>query len=270
MQRPRSALDAQLLEDAFATVWDGGELELEYAITNADRTVGASLGGAIGLEFGELLPPGSATARFTGAAGQSFGAFLADGVTLDLTGEAQDYVGKGMGGGRIVVRAPADDAGDPVLAGNTVLYGATGGQLFVAGRVGERFCVRNSGAIAVVEGAGDHACEYMTGGTVVILGGFGYNLGAGMTGGEAFVFDPDHLLVTRLNRQLVDAALVDDAQAAELRFLVECHRELTGSVRATGMLDDWDRHLAAFWRVAPVSEVDRIERANEGILGAAR
>jgi glutamate synthase (ferredoxin) len=270
VQRPRSALDAQLLEDAYATVWEGGELELEYRITNADRTVGASLGGAIGLEFGELLPPGSVTARFSGAAGQSFGAFLADGVTLELTGEAQDYVGKGMGGGRIVVRAPADDAGDPVLAGNTVLYGATGGQLFVAGRVGERFCVRNSGAMAVVEGAGDHACEYMTGGTVVILGGFGYNLGAGMTGGQAFVFDPDHLLVTRLNRQLVDAALVDDAQAADLRFLLQCHRELTGSARAAGMLDDWERRLAAFWRVAPVSEVDRIERANEGILGAAR
>ena len=115
-----------------------------------------------------------------------------------------------------------------------MLYGATGGQLFVAGRVGERFCVRNSGAMAVVEGAGDHACEYMTGGTVVILGGFGYNLGAGMTGGQAYVYDPDHLLVTRLNRQLVDAALVDDAQAAELRFLVECHRELTGSVRRRG------------------------------------
>jgi glutamate synthase domain-containing protein 3 len=110
----------------------------------------------------------------------------------------------------------------------------------------------------------------MTGGTVVVLGVFGYNLGAGMTGGQAFVFDPDHLLVTRLNRQLVDATLLDDAQAADLRFLVECHRELTGSARAGTMLESWDRHLAAFWRVAPVSEVDRIERANEGILGAAR
>jgi glutamate synthase (ferredoxin) len=270
VQRPRSELDARLLADAFAAVWEGGDLELDYTITNADRTVGASLGGAIGLEFGELVPPGSVVVRFAGSAGQSFGAFLADGVTLELTGEAQDYVGKGMGGGRVVVRPPSDDAGDPVLAGNTVLYGATGGQLFVAGRVGERFCVRNSGAMAVVEGAGDHACEYMTGGTVVILGGFGYNLGAGMTGGEAFVFDPDHLLVTRLNRQLVDAALVDDAQAGDLRFLVECHRELTGSERAREMLDDWDAHLAAFWRVAPVREVDRIERANEGVLGAAR
>jgi len=185
-------------------------------------------------------------------------------------GEAQDYVGKGQGGGRIVVRPPANDAGDPVLAGNTVLYGATGGQLFVAGRVGERFCVRNSGATAVVEGTGDHACEYMTGGTVVVLGPFGYNLGAGMTGGQAYVYDPEHVLVGRMNPQLVDAARLDDAQAAELRFLVERHRELTGSDRAGGMLVDWDATLRVFWRVAPVGEVARIERANEGLLGASR
>jgi glutamate synthase (ferredoxin) len=270
IQRPRSPLDARLLEDAFSTVWEGGELVLEYEITNADRTIGASLGGAIGLEFGDVLPPGSVTARFLGTAGQSFGAFLGEGVTLELVGDAQDYVGKGMGGGRVIVRPPADDAGDPVLAGNTVLYGATGGQLFVAGRVGERFCVRNSGAIAVVEGAGDHACEYMTGGTVAILGPFGYNLGAGMTGGKAYVHDPDNLLATRLNRQLVDAALLDDEQAEELRFLVEVHREYTGSARATALLDDWEETLRSFWRVAPVSEVARIERANEGVLGTAR
>jgi glutamate synthase domain-containing protein 3 len=270
VQRPRSELDARLLEDAFATVWEGGEITLDYEIGNADRTIGASLGGAIGLEFGQLFPPGSVTARFKGAAGQSFGAFLSEGISLELHGEAQDYVGKGMGGGRIVVRAPDDDTGDPVLAGNTVLYGATNGQLFVGGRVGERFCVRNSGATAVVEGAGDHACEYMTGGTVVILGEFGYNLGAGMTGGQTYVYDPRHLLVTRLNRQLVDATLLDDEQADELAFLVECHRELTGSTVAAAMLDAWATHLPAFWRVAPVSEVARIERVNEGVLGTAR
>jgi len=270
IQRPRSALDAQLLEDAFWTLWGGGDETLEYAITNADRTIGASLGGAIGLEFGQLLPPGSVTARFAGSAGQSFGAFLPGGVTLELVGEAQDYVGKGLGGGQIVVRPPADDAGDPVLAGNTLLYGATGGRLFVAGRVGERFCVRNSGATAVVEGSGDHACEYMTGGTVVILGPFGYNLGAGMTGGQAYVYDPDQTLATRLNRQLVDAATVDDAQAAELEFLVAAHRELTGSPLAGVMLAEWSATLRSFWRVAPVGEVARIERANEGVLGNAR
>ncbi len=271
IQRPRSALDERLLQDAFAALWEGRHTDLEYEITNADRTVGASLGGAIGLEWGDGLPPGTVTARFTGSAGQSFGAFLGDGVTLELVGEANDYLGKGQGGGRIVVRPPELDNGDPVLAGNTVLYGATAGQVFLAGRVGERFAVRNSGATAVVEGAGDHACEYMTGGTCVILGPFGYNLGAGMTGGQAFVYDADGLLASRLNPQLVEASKVcDDSQVAELRFLVERHRELTGSQRAGGMLADWDATLRSFWRVAPVDEVARIERANEGLLGAPR
>ncbi len=270
IQQPRSSLDERLLADAFPALWDGKDIELEYEITNADRTVGASLGGSIGLEWGEGLPSGSATARFTGSAGQSFGAFLADGVVLDLIGEANDYLGKGMGGGRIAVRPPAGDAGDPVLAGNTVLYGATGGQVFIAGRAGERFMVRNSGATAVVEGTGDHACEYMTGGTCVILGPFGYNLGAGMTGGQAFVFDPDGLLSARLNPQLVEASKLDDPQSAELRFLLERHRELTGSLRAGEMLDDWDVTLRSFWRVAPVDEVARIERANQNVIGAAR
>jgi glutamate synthase (ferredoxin) len=270
VQRPRSELDARLLADSFATVWGGGERHLDYDITNADRTIGASLGGAIGLEFGQAFPRGTVHARFTGSAGQSFGAFLAAGVTLELVGEAQDYVAKGMGGGRLILRPPANDAGDPVLAGNTVLYGATGGQFFAAGRVGERFCVRNSGATAVVEGVGDHACEYMTGGTVVVLGPFGYNLGAGMTGGKAFVYDPTHLLAGRLNPQLVEASLLDESEAAGLRYLVELHHELTGSATAAALLDNWDATLPRCWRVAPVGEVARIERANEGVLGAAR
>jgi len=271
VQRPRSQLDQRLLDDGFGVLWEGRSEAFDYEITNADRTIGASLGGAVGLEWGDGLPPGSVTARFTGTAGQSFGAFLADGVKLELIGEANDYLGKGQGGGSIVVRPPAGDAGEPVLAGNTVLYGATGGQLFVAGRVGERFAVRNSGATAVVEGTGDHACEYMTGGTCVILGPFGYNLGAGMTGGQAFVFDPDGLLTSRLNSQLVDAFSVgDDPSGVELRFLVDVHRELTGSSLAGGMLADWDATLRCFWRVAPVGEVARIERANEGVLGAPR
>ncbi len=270
IQRPRSALDERLLVEGFPALWAGDDIELHYEITNADRTVGASLGGAVGLEWGEALPAGSVIARFTGTAGQSFGAFCGDGVTLDLHGEANDYLGKGMGGGRVIVRPPDDDAGEPVLGGNTVLYGATGGQVFIAGRVGERFCVRNSGATAVVEGTGDHACEYMTGGTVVILGPVGYNLGAGMTGGEAYIYDPEGLLTTRLNRQLVEAATPDDIQRADLRFLVERHRELTGSARASAMLDDWDETIRSFWRVASIDEVARIERANEGRVGDPR
>ncbi|MDQ1514663.1 MAG: hypothetical protein QOE80_493, partial [Actinomycetota bacterium] len=269
IQRPRSELGRRLAEDAFYALWEGQELTLEYPITNADRTIGAELGGSIGIEWGDGLPPGTVRARFSGVAGQSFGAFLADGVTLELTGEANDYVGKGMGGGRIVIRPPADDAGEPALAGNTLLYGATGGQLFVAGRVGERFAVRNSGAVAVVEGTGDHACEYMTGGTVVVLGPVGPNLGAGMTGGEAYVYDPDGRLGGRLNSQLVESRRPNAAQSAELCFLVERHREETGSVLAAALLADWDATIRYFWWVAPVDEVARIERAHEGMLGAS-
>jgi len=269
IQRPRSELGRRLAEDAFYALWEGLDVTLDYAVTNADRTIGAELGGSIGIEWGDGLPPGTVTARFTGVAGQSFGAFLADGVTLELTGEANDYVGKGMGGGRIVIRPPADDAGEPVLAGNTLLYGATGGQLFVAGRVGERFAVRNSGAVAVVEGTGDHCCEYMTGGSVVVLGPVGQNFGAGMTGGEAYVHDPDGLLGGRLNSQLVESRRPNEAQSAELRFLVERHREYTGSVLAAALLADWDATIRSFWWVAPVDEVARIERAHEGMLGAS-
>ncbi|MDQ4129569.1 MAG: glutamate synthase-related protein, partial [Actinomycetota bacterium] len=189
-QRPHSELGDQVFEDALETIFLGGLVEYVYDIRNSERTVGARIGGAIGLEFGETTPHGMARLRFHGEAGQSFGAFLTDGVELVLTGEANDYVGKGMGGGRIVIRPPSNDVGDPVLVGNTVLYGATGGELFVAGRAGERFAVRNSGATAVVEGTGDHTCEYMTNGVVVVLGPTGSNLGAGMSGGEAFVYDP--------------------------------------------------------------------------------
>ena len=185
---------------------DGPALvEPSYPISTWDRSVGARLGGLIGERFGSQPPPGRIRARFEGSAGQSFGAFLAAGVELDLVGEANDYVGKAMGGGRIVIRPPEDDAGDPVLVGNTVLYGATGGELYCAGRAGERFAVRNSGATAVVEGIGDHGCEYMTGGTVVVLGTTGRNFGAGMSGGEAFVYDPPGELPLRLNDDLVVA-----------------------------------------------------------------
>ncbi len=270
VQRPRSRLDERLLGEAFRSLWDGEDLELEYEITNSDRSVGASLGGAIGLEWGDRLPPATVTARFAGSAGQSFGAFASDGMQLVLTGEANDYLGKGMGGGRIVVGPPPGDAGDPVLAGNTVLYGATGGQVFVAGRVGERCAVRNSGALAVVEGTGDHACEYMTGGTVVVLGPVGRNVGAGMTGGQAFVWDPDGLLEGRLNRQLVESSRLGERDEPELRYVVEMHAALTGSPRARSLLSDWETARAAFRRVAPVDEVGRVDRASQGALGASR
>ena len=268
LQRPRSRLGDQLEADAFRVLWDGDEVDLAYAIVNADRTVGAALGGAVALEWGSTVPRGVARVRFDGAAGQSFAAFLSPGMQLELVGEANDYVGKGMAGGRVVIRPPAGDEGDPVLAGNTCLYGATGGSLYVAGSVGERFAVRNSGAIAVVEGAGHHACEYMTGGKVVVLGPVGYNLGAGMTGGDCYVWDPDGMVPGRLNTALVEAMRPDAEHLEEFKWLVERHLELTGSPRASSLLSDWQRTARGVWHVAPVDQVRRIEAQQASRVGA--
>jgi glutamate synthase (ferredoxin) len=268
LQRMRSPLGDRVYADAWGAVREGRSLRLAYDIGNGDRTVGARLGGAIGHEFGEGPPPGFALVAFRGQAGQSFGAFLADGVEFFLVGEANDYVAKGMGGGRIVITPPGDDAGDPWLAGNTVLYGATGGELFVNGRVGERFAIRNSGATAVVEGAGEHACEYMTGGVVAILGPVGMNVGAGMTGGRAFVWDPDWTLDRYLNGELVEHRALDDDEAAELRALLTRHAALTGSPRALAMLDDWPTAHREFRLVLPRPEVAAITRKNEGTRAA--
>ncbi len=261
IQDPRSELGDRVFADALETIFLGGITEFTYPISNADRTIGARIGGAVGLEFGEEDPPGLARLRFTGAAGQSFGAFTSRGVELVLDGEANDYVGKGLGGGRIVIRAPEDDAGDPVLVGNTVLYGATAGQLFVAGRAGERFAVRNSGATAVVEGTGDHACEYMTGGTVIVLGPTGHNIGAGMSGGECIVHDERGEVLARVNRQLVEARRPDGAQLERVRALIEEHATVTGSPRARRLLSDWETTAEHFWRVAPKTEMDRVASA---------
>ena len=269
IQRPRSELGDRLEADAYRPLWDGDDIELSYPIANADRTVGAALSGALALEFGSAPPPGSALVRFTGSAGQSFGAFLGHGIEFILTGEANDYVGKAMAGGRIVIRPPANDAGDPVLAGNTCLYGATGGELYVAGSAGERFAVRNSGADAVVEGVGDHACEYMTGGTVVVLGPVGYNLGAGMTGGRAFVWDPGSQLTTRLNTALVEAARPDAESLEDFRWLLERHHELSGSPRAARLLDDWIATVANVWLVAPVDQIRRMESQQASRVAAS-
>lgn len=265
-QDPRSDLGDRLRDEAFRSLWEGDDIELSYEITNADRAVGAALGGAVALEFGARPPRGSVTARFTGSAGQSFGAFIAPGIELHLTGDANDYVGKGMAGGRISVTPPPDDAGwrsgePPALIGNTCLYGATGGDLFVAGTAGERFAVRNSGAVAVVEGVGDHCCEYMTGGTVVVLGSVGYNFGAGMTGGEAFVFEvPGDGLLARLNTDLIEAMRPQAPDVEELLWLIERHHELTGSPRTRDILADWETSLSRMWHIVPRSTAARIRR----------
>jgi glutamate synthase domain-containing protein 2/glutamate synthase domain-containing protein 1/glutamate synthase domain-containing protein 3 len=264
IQWTRSALGDRVWADALPGLERGELVHLSYPIGNVDRAVGARLGVAIGKAFGSRPPPGRARIEFEGTAGQSFGAFLAPGLDLRITGTCNDYVGKGMGGGRIVVRGPADDAGSPVLVGNTALYGATRGELFCAGRAGERFAVRNSGATAVVEGVGDHGGEYMTGGTVIVLGPVGRNLGAGMTGGELFLYDPESRALALLNDELVLPLRPDEIELVFLRELVVAHHELTGSAVAGEILDGWERAAAAFWRVAPRAEVAAIERAHEG------
>ncbi len=261
-------LGDRLATDARRALETGDDVRLEYPISNRDRTVGALLSGRIGKDFGANGPPGTVHASFTGVAGQSFGAFLADGVELTLHGEANDYVGKSMNGGRIVVVPPDNDAGEPVLIGNTCLYGATGGELFCAGSAGERFAIRMSGATAVVEGTGGHPCEYMTAGTVVVLGETGTNLGAGMSGGEAFVFDPHGVLPLRVNEQLVKAQRLRGSEATRLRELIERHHQYTGSRRAAEILAEWDETADTFWRVAPKDEVARISSEDEGTVAS--
>jgi glutamate synthase (ferredoxin) len=269
-QRQRSELGDLLYEEAWPALREGRHVELDYPITTSDRTVGARLGGAVGHEFGEAPPPGSARVAFRGSAGLSFAAFLTAGVEFRLIGEANDYVGKGMGGGIVIITPPEGDAGDAWLIGNVVLYGATGGELFVAGRAGERFAVRNSGATAVVEGIGGHGCEYMTGGTVVILGPVGQNLGAGMTGGQAYVYDPEAGLPARVNPELVEFARPNEDQVAALKELVVQHAALTGSAKARTLLANWSIARSRFWRVAPKVDVASISQKSEGTPSRAK
>ncbi len=260
----RSALGDRVLADALPGLEAGDLVNLRYPIANTDRAVGARLGVAVAARYGSRPPAGRARIEFEGVAGQSFAAFLGPGVELRLLGPANDYVCKGMAGGRVVIRPPRGDAGAAVLVGNTVLYGATGGELFCAGRAGERFAVRNSGATAVVEGTGDHCCEYMTGGTVVALGPVGRNVGAGMTGGEVFVYDQGDGVLERLNGELVLARRPGDLELVRLHELIVAHAELTGSAVAAEALAGWERAARSFWRVAPRDEVAAIERAHEG------
>jgi glutamate synthase domain-containing protein 3 len=255
-------LDEGLLRQAAAALAEGSRFKTACMIRNRDRTVGARVAGEIGA--GRLKPNrGQAgvrplpffEARFVGSAGQSFGAFTTDGMSLTLEGEANDYLGKGMSGGEIVLM-PADMARfaphKNTIVGNTVLYGATGGRVFAAGRAGERFCVRNSGATAIVEGAGDHCCEYMTGGLVVVLGETGRNFGAGMTNGLAYVLDESGEFPRRLNTELVQASrLMDPDELSTVYELVREHFERTASRRAEAVLDLWDVYRGQFWKVAP-------------------
>ena len=256
-------LDWDLIDEAAPAIEDGAPVALTRDVKNVDRAVGATLSNRVVSEHGgDGLPDDTISCRFDGYAGQSFGAFLASGVTLELTGAANDYLGKGLSGGRIVVNTPEEAGYDPaenVVAGNVGLYGATDGEVYVNGVVGERFGVRNSGVRAVVEGVGDHGCEYMTGGVVAVLGDTGRNFAAGMSGGVAYVYDPDDRFDDRVNRGMVSVSrTLDESDERMLRRLVENHRAYTGSDRAAELLDDWAATLDDFVRVFPDAYADVI------------
>jgi len=249
-------LDAQMIEDAQPFFLQREKMQLEYNIRNTHRAIGTKFSSKIVRRFGmKTLPPGHVTVRLRGSAGQSLGAFAVQGLKLEVFGDANDYVGKGLSGAIIVVRPPpasALESNRNTILGNTVLYGATAGELYAAGQAGERFAVRNSGAVAVVEGCGSNGCEYMTGGTVVILGGVGDNFGAGFTGGQAFVYDSAGDFETKINRDtLLWQRIGSDFWGEELRKLVERHAEQTSSRFAAMLLHEWDRHLPRFWQVVP-------------------
>jgi len=257
-------LDAQIIEDAGPLFEIGEKMQLQYTVRNTHRAIGTKLSSKITRRFGMAkLRPGHISVRLRGSAGQSLGAFAVQGLKLEMFGDANDYVGKGLSGGTIVVRPMTASplvTQDNTIIGNTVLYGATAGKLFAAGQAAERFCVRNSGATAVVEGCGSNGCEYMTGGTVVILGPVGDNFAAGMTGGMAFLYDPGETLPLRINPQgVVFQRLDSDHWDALLKALVEEHREETQSRFAERLLIDWQRERRHFWQVVPREMLEHLE-----------
>jgi glutamate synthase (NADPH/NADH) large chain len=259
-------LDAQIVRDARPALEEGEKMQLQYNVRNVHRAVGTRLSSHITRRFGmDRLRPGHITVRLRGSAGQSLGAFAVQGLKLEVFGDANDYVGKGLSGGTIVVRPLVSSplvAHENTIIGNTCLYGATAGKLFAAGRAGERFAVRNSGALTVVEGCGDNGCEYMTGGIAVILGPVGDNFAAGMSGGMAWVWDPEEELPLRINSDMVVYHRPEvDYYIDQLRALIEEHREETGSVLAERILLDFDRELGRFWQIVPREMLDKLEVA---------
>jgi len=250
-------LDSEIVRDAARFLKDGEKMQLSYAVQNTHRTVGARTSSLIVQNFGmrNHLQPDHLIVKLQGSAGQSLGAFAAPGLKLEVSGDANDYVGKGLSGGTIVVRPPQVSplvADQNTIIGNTVLYGATAGYLFAAGRAGERFAVRNSGASVVIEGCGSNGCEYMTGGVAVILGGVGANFGAGMTGGMAYIYDPDGLAGTLMNPEtIVTCKVSGEYWLTELKDLIKRHAEETTSRKAAGILQHWDSEQGNFLQVCP-------------------
>ena len=274
--------DEEIIRAAQKAINGGEEVSLDYAIKNTDRAVGTMLSGVIAKKYGEAgLPDGTVKIKFKGSAGQSFGAFAVKGLDLRLEGETNDYFGKGLSGGRISILPPARRSEDfraeeNIIAGNTGLYGATSGELYINGKVGERFGVRNSGAVAVIEGAGDHCCEYMTGGRVVVLGETGRNFAAGMSGGVAYVYDPRHTFDYFCNMDMVELSLVEDSVSRkELLELIRQHYLHTGSALAGRLLDDWHRAVEDFIQVVPIEyrrvlEEEKMKRLHEKIADIQR
>jgi len=279
------ALDQQLIVMSREALDSGTPVRFAAAIANTNRTVGTMLGHELTKAYGgQGLPDGTIDITFDGSAGNSFGAFVPKGITLRVYGDANDYVGKGLSGGRIVVRpsddAPADYVAEKnIIAGNVILFGATSGQVFLRGVVGERFAVRNSGAHAVVEGVGDHGCEYMTGGKVVILGPTGRNFAAGMSGGVAYVYDPADALGENLNAEMVDLDEMDEDDIDWLRGMVQAHVDATDSAVGQRILSDWENELKNFVKVMPrdfkrvlvaIAEAERTgSDVDEAIMAAA-
>jgi glutamate synthase (NADPH/NADH) large chain len=261
------ALDQELIKQAKPALDLGWPVHIESPIRNVHRTVGTLLGNEVTKRYGGVgLPDDTIEVHLRGSAGQSFGAFVPNGITLRLEGDANDYVGKGLSGGNLVLRPDRNApfaAEENVIAGNVALYGATSGEAYFRGIVGERFCVRNSGATAVVEGVGDHGCEYMTGGRVVVLGATGRNFGAGMSGGIAYVYDVGGMFPSLVNYEMVALEPLDDHDVKWLRETVERHHDLTESAVASRLLDDWAAATAHFRKVVPQDYKRVLEVMNE-------
>ncbi|PSP65672.1 glutamate synthase subunit alpha, partial [Halobacteriales archaeon QH_8_67_27] len=258
------ALDLDLIDEAELALESGEPVAISTAVDNTNRAVGATLSNAVSTRFGgDGLPDDTISCRLEGTAGQSFGAFLQQGITMDLVGTANDYVGKGLSGGKLTVRTPENAnyaAEDNVVIGNVALYGATQGEAYVNGMAGERFAVRNSGVTGCVEGVGDHGCEYMTGGAIAVLGGTGKNFAAGMSGGVAYVYDPDGDFARKANTGMVSVEpMLDELDREMLTRLVENHAAYTDSERAAALLADWDDELAHFTKVLPDAYAEIIE-----------
>jgi len=258
-------LDAEIVRDAQRFLQDGEKMQLHYTVQNTDRSVGTRLSSHIVRNFGmrNTLQPDHLTIKLSGSAGQSLGAFAAPGLKIEVSGDANDYVGKGLSGGTIVVRPPQMSplvAAENTIIGNTVLYGATDGYLFAAGRAGERFAVRNSGAKVVIEGCGSNGCEYMTGGVAVILGSIGANFGAGMTGGMAYLYDPEGAGQALINPESVVVFTVqEDHWLNDLRSLIERHIAETDSRRAQEILQYWDQEKRNFLQICPREMLNKLE-----------